>query len=38
MLHSIEIGKKITLYRKSLHMSEGLLAKLLGVSTQAVSK
>lgn len=38
MLHTIEIGKKIGLYRKSLKISQTNFAKLLGVSNQAVSK
>ena len=38
MLHSLEIGKKIEKYRASLQISQTLLAKLLGVSSQAVSK
>lgn len=38
MLHSVEIGKKITKYRKNLKVSQIFLSKLLGVSSQAVSK
>lgn len=38
MLHSIEIGIKIHKLRTSLNISQTLLAKLLGVSGQAVNK
>jgi transcriptional regulator with XRE-family HTH domain len=38
MLHSLEIGKKIKQQRSKLKISQIKLARLLGVSAQAVSK
>ena len=32
------MGQRIKLYRKEKHLTQGQLAELIGVSTQAVSK